>query len=112
MARDISRDPGGAAGVAWRRAGGLGEPLVADGEILAVAKLMPGQVGDIHDAGALAEGKQHGKQLLFIEASAAVFRGEKVGLVGPNGAGKTTIFRMITGRGGARRGPGLASTRR
>ena len=41
--------------------------------------------------------KQHGKQLLFIEASAAVFRGEKVGLVGPNGAGKTTIFRMITG---------------
>ncbi|MDC0717430.1 ABC-F family ATP-binding cassette domain-containing protein [Nannocystis bainbridge] len=39
--------------------------------------------------------KQHGKQLLFVEASATVFRGEKVGLVGPNGAGKTTIFRMI-----------------
>ena len=41
--------------------------------------------------------KQHGKQILFLEASAAVNRGEKVGLVGPNGAGKTTIFRMITG---------------
>ncbi len=40
-------------------------------------------------------GKQHGKQILFLEASAAVNRGEKVGLVGPNGAGKTTIFRMI-----------------
>ncbi|HEY0135382.1 MAG TPA: ATP-binding cassette domain-containing protein, partial [Nannocystis sp.] len=39
--------------------------------------------------------KQHGKQILFIETSATVFRGEKVGLVGPNGAGKTTIFRMI-----------------
>jgi ATPase subunit of ABC transporter with duplicated ATPase domains len=35
---------------------------------------------------------------LFIEASAALQRGEKVGLVGPNGAGKTTLFRMITGR--------------
>jgi len=42
--------------------------------------------------------KQHGKLLLFIEASAAVFRREKVGLVGPNGAGKTTIFRMTMGQ--------------
>ncbi len=41
--------------------------------------------------------KQNGHQLLFIEASAALLRGEKVGLVGPNGAGKTTLFRMITG---------------
>jgi ATPase subunit of ABC transporter with duplicated ATPase domains len=40
--------------------------------------------------------KQHGKQILFVDASAAVNRGEKVGLVGPNGAGKTTIFRLIT----------------
>jgi ATPase subunit of ABC transporter with duplicated ATPase domains len=39
--------------------------------------------------------KQHGPQILFVEASAAVFRGEKVGLVGPNGAGKSTVFRMI-----------------
>ena len=42
--------------------------------------------------------KQNSHQLLFIEASAAVLRGEKVGLVGPNGAGKSTLFRMITGR--------------
>ena len=40
--------------------------------------------------------KQHGRQILFVEASAAIHRGEKVGLVGPNGAGKSTIFRMIT----------------
>src|SRR5581483_3644716 len=39
--------------------------------------------------------KQHGKQILFLEASMSVFRGEKVGLVGPNGSGKSTIFRMI-----------------
>src|SRR3954453_23648770 len=42
--------------------------------------------------------KQIGHQLLFIEASAALQKGEKVGLVGPNGAGKTTLFRMITGQ--------------
>ncbi|MDP2409205.1 MAG: ABC-F family ATP-binding cassette domain-containing protein [Pseudolabrys sp.] len=41
--------------------------------------------------------KQNGHQILFIEASAAFQRGEKVGLVGPNGSGKTTLFRMITG---------------
>jgi ATPase subunit of ABC transporter with duplicated ATPase domains len=39
--------------------------------------------------------KQHGPQILFIDASAAIFRGEKIGLVGPNGAGKSTVFRMI-----------------
>ncbi len=43
-------------------------------------------------------GKQNGKQIVFIEASAALQRGEKIGLVGPNGAGKTTLFRMITGQ--------------
>src|SRR5690606_4236185 len=42
-------------------------------------------------------GKQNGKQIVFIDASAALQRGEKIGLVGPNGAGKTTLFRMITG---------------
>jgi ATPase subunit of ABC transporter with duplicated ATPase domains len=40
---------------------------------------------------------QYGRQILFLEASAAINRGEKIGLVGPNGAGKSTIFRMITG---------------
>ncbi len=42
--------------------------------------------------------KQNSHRILFIEASAALNRGESVGLVGPNGAGKTTLFRMITGR--------------
>ena len=40
----------------------------------------------------------YGHQILFIDASMAIQKGEKVGLVGPNGAGKSTIFRMITGR--------------
>ncbi len=39
--------------------------------------------------------KQHGRQILFADASFAIFKGEKAGLVGPNGAGKSTIFRMI-----------------
>ena len=42
--------------------------------------------------------KQNGQQLVFIDASATIQKGEKVGLVGPNGAGKTTLFRMITGQ--------------
>jgi ATPase subunit of ABC transporter with duplicated ATPase domains len=41
--------------------------------------------------------KQNGHHLLFVEAAAALQKGEKVGLVGPNGAGKTTLFRMIVG---------------
>lgn len=41
--------------------------------------------------------KQNGHQIVFIEASAALQRGEKVGLVGANGTGKTTLFRLITG---------------
>jgi ATPase subunit of ABC transporter with duplicated ATPase domains len=40
--------------------------------------------------------KQNSHRILFIEASAALQKGEKIGLVGPNGAGKTTLFRMIT----------------
>ncbi|WP_029604228.1 ABC-F family ATP-binding cassette domain-containing protein [Kozakia baliensis] len=42
--------------------------------------------------------KHNGQRLIFIEASAALQKGEKIGLVGPNGAGKTTLFRMITGQ--------------
>jgi len=41
--------------------------------------------------------KRHGRQALLMDASCAVFRGEKVGLIGPNGSGKSTIFRMIVG---------------
>jgi ATPase subunit of ABC transporter with duplicated ATPase domains len=39
--------------------------------------------------------KQHGSQILFLDASLSAFKGEKVGLVGPNGSGKSTIFRLI-----------------
>ncbi|GBQ50537.1 ABC-F family ATP-binding cassette domain-containing protein [Komagataeibacter sucrofermentans] len=42
--------------------------------------------------------KHNGQRLVFIEASAALQKGEKIGLVGPNGAGKTTLFRMMTGQ--------------
>lgn len=42
--------------------------------------------------------KQNGHQLLFIDASMGVQKGEKVGLVGPNGAGKSTLFHLISGR--------------
>ncbi|HEX5661500.1 MAG TPA: ABC-F family ATP-binding cassette domain-containing protein [Polyangiales bacterium] len=39
--------------------------------------------------------KHHGRQILFVDASLALFRGEKIGLVGPNGSGKSTVFRLI-----------------
>jgi ATP-binding cassette subfamily F protein 3 len=42
--------------------------------------------------------KSNSHRILYIEASAALNRGEKIGLVGPNGAGKTTLFRLITGQ--------------
>src|SRR3546814_7379142 len=41
--------------------------------------------------------KQHGHQILFIDAAMSLQKGEKAGLVGPNGAGKSTLFRMIVG---------------
>ena len=41
--------------------------------------------------------KSNSNRILYIEATAALNRGEKIGLVGPKGAGKTTLFRMITG---------------
>src|SRR6201994_452748 len=39
--------------------------------------------------------KQNGHQLLFIDASMGIQKGEEAGLVGPNGAGKSTLFRII-----------------
>src|SRR5438270_5878753 len=48
--------------------------------------------------------KQHGRQVLFIDANFQLNPGEKVGLVGPNGSGKTTLFRMIVGEESAEEG--------
>jgi ATPase subunit of ABC transporter with duplicated ATPase domains len=42
--------------------------------------------------------KRHGSQILFIDASLTVFRGDRVGLIGPNGAGKSTVFRLFVGQ--------------
>jgi ATPase subunit of ABC transporter with duplicated ATPase domains len=42
-------------------------------------------------------GMQHGHQILFIDASMSIQKGEKVGAFGANGSGKTTLFRMIVG---------------
>ena len=41
--------------------------------------------------------KQHGHQVLFIDAPMGFQKGEKAGLVGLNGASKTTIYRRIAG---------------
>ena len=41
--------------------------------------------------------KFHGRQILYVDASFAVFRGEKVALVGANGSGKSTVFRILVG---------------
>jgi urea transport system ATP-binding protein len=41
--------------------------------------------------------KQHGHQILFIDASMGLQKGEKAGLVGPNGAGKTTLIDAVSG---------------
>jgi len=41
--------------------------------------------------------KQHGRQVLFSNASLQILPGIRSGLVGANGTGKSTIFRLITG---------------
>ena len=41
--------------------------------------------------------KQIGHQILFIEASAALQKGEKIGLVGRMAPARRTLFWMITG---------------
>ena len=39
--------------------------------------------------------KYYGDKLVFDQITAAVERGDKIGLVGPNGAGKTTLLEVI-----------------
>lgn len=41
--------------------------------------------------------RRHGSQILFVDASFSLHRGERVGLIGPNGAGKSTVFRLLVG---------------
>lgn len=41
--------------------------------------------------------KQHGHQILYIDASMGLLKGEKAGLVGPNGAGKSTLINILAG---------------
>ena len=47
--------------------------------------------------------KGYGDRLLVEDLSFTLPPGGIVGVIGPNGAGKTTLFRMIVGRGRARR---------
>ena len=56
--------------------------------------------------------KGYGDRLLIEDLSFRLPPGGIVGVIGPNGAGKTTLFRMIIGRGKARRGRDCASARR
>jgi ATPase subunit of ABC transporter with duplicated ATPase domains len=41
---------------------------------------------------------RHGRQILLVDASMAVFAGNKIGLVGPNGSGKSSVLRTIVGQ--------------
>ena len=41
---------------------------------------------------------RHGRQILLVDASMAVFAGHKIGLVGPNGSGKSSVLRTIVGQ--------------
>ncbi|TPV93630.1 MAG: ABC-F family ATP-binding cassette domain-containing protein [Myxococcales bacterium FL481] len=42
--------------------------------------------------------KQHGQQIVFLDASLSARAGDRMGLVGPNGSGKSTLFRLICGQ--------------
>src|SRR5882672_4642037 len=42
-------------------------------------------------------GFAYGDRKIIDEASLAIMRGDKVGLIGPNGSGKTTLLRLLLG---------------
>jgi len=42
-------------------------------------------------------GFSYGDRTIISEASVAIMRGDKVGLIGPNGSGKTTLLRLLLG---------------
>ncbi len=57
-------------------------------------------------------GFAHGDRPIIAEATVAIMRGDKVGLIGPNGSGKTTLLRLLLGEweptsGSVRRGTNL-----
>ena len=43
--------------------------------------------------------REIGDFVILDSVSAALARGERVGLVGPNGTGKTTLLEIVAGRG-------------
>ena len=57
-------------------------------------------------------GFSYGDRTIIRDASIAIMRGDKVGLIGPNGSGKTTLLRLLLGeveptQGSVRRGTNL-----
>ncbi len=57
-------------------------------------------------------GFSYGDRTIIDDASLAVMRGDKIGLIGPNGSGKTTLLRLLLGeveptQGSVRRGTNL-----
>ena len=57
-------------------------------------------------------GFSYGDRTIVRDASIAIMRGDKVGLIGPNGSGKTTLLRLLLGeleptQGSVRRGTNL-----
>jgi ABC transport system ATP-binding/permease protein len=42
-------------------------------------------------------GFSYGDRTIITDASVAIMRGDKVGLIGPNGSGKTTLIRLLLG---------------
>jgi len=57
-------------------------------------------------------GFSYGDRAIIADATAAIMRGDKVGLIGPNGSGKTTLLRLLLGElkptsGSIRRGTNL-----
>ena len=57
-------------------------------------------------------GFSYGDRTIIDDASIAIMRGDKVGLIGPNGSGKTTLLRLLLGeveptRGSVRQGTKL-----
>ena len=57
-------------------------------------------------------GFAYGDRTIISEATTAIMRGDKVGLIGPNGSGKTTLLRLLLGEleptsGSVRRGTNL-----